>query len=111
MPDELNLGDKSLDELSGLNDLFTRNANQRTKAAKAKGGVGTNKLDERARESSRKQIQVEQEIRDRLFDIHQDRPALNQELDEEKRAPVLDNPSTWANNPDQFDWPGVDLPE
>lgn len=107
---DFDLGDAGLGKLDEMESFYKRNAEAETKAAKAKGGVGTNKLDESAREFSQKRIGVRNEIDDRLFGIHQERSMLAQETDEMRKAPVADSPQQWADNPDQYDWPGIDLP-
>lgn len=107
MPD---LGDASLGELGGLNDFYKRNAEAETQAARAKGGVGTNKLDDSARDFSSKQLAVEGEIHDRLTGIHESRSERSQALDESFSATRADSPEQWASAPDRYDWPGIDTP-
>jgi len=106
----LGLSDVGLGGLGERNDWLKRQVEGFSKAAKAKGGVGTNKHDETAQEFAEKQVQVEGEIFDRLFDIHQDRSERAQNTDERKKAPIADGPEEWASHPDQYDWPGIDTP-
>lgn len=108
--DPLDLEDKDLGELGGLNDFYKRNARAESKAAKAKGGSGANRLDESARSFSQKQIQVEAEIHDRLMAQHEDRSMRSQELDEELKAPLAESPEEWSEDPSHSDWPGIDTP-
>lgn len=104
------LGSLGLPELGKLDDFYTRNAKAETRAAKAKGGFGPNKVDESAREFSRKQVAVGGEIFDRLSDINQERSPHARELDNAFKAPIADSPDQWASDPSHYDWPGIDTP-
>jgi len=113
MPDELfgfDLGEQSLDDLGSLNDRYKQKAQSETKAAKGAGGVGTNKFDDAARDASRKQIKVENEIFGRLSSQHESRSERAQRVDENRKAPIADSPDQWSDHPDEYDWPGIDTP-
>lgn len=43
-----------------------------------------------------------------LYDVHEQRPEREQEIDESFNAPIADSPEQWVRNPDKYDWPGVD---
>lgn len=43
-------------------------------------------------------------------DKHEARPAESRRIDEERRAKVTTDSQAWANNPDEYDFPGVDTP-
>jgi hypothetical protein len=108
--DSLDPTDLSLSELGSRKSFLDDQIEALNEGARAKGGIGANKRDGQAREFSQKQVRVNNEIQDRLFDIHQDRSMLSQELDEQRKAPIADSPEQWAESPDQFDWPGIDTP-
>lgn len=107
-PLDMDLEDAGLEKLSGLSDFYKRNAKAETKAAKMKGGVGTNKLDESAREFSQKRIQIDNEIFGRLADVHESRSEYAQKQDEARQAEIADSPMQWKNDPNSYDWPGLD---
>lgn len=108
--DPMGLDDLTLGQLGDRNDFLKGQIEGLSKAARGTGGTGANKFDEQASDFASKQIAVESEIQDRLFDIHQERSMLAQELDEERRATKADSPEQWANDPSRYDWPGIDLP-
>jgi len=43
-----------------------------------------------------------------LTERHESRSERAQELDEQKHAPVTRDPLKWAQNPDEYDYPGID---
>lgn len=45
---------------------------------------------------------------DRLEQRHENRSERAQTLDEKKTAPITRNPIVWANNPSEYDYPGID---
>ncbi len=108
--DPLDLDSMSLAELGERNQFYKNQLPAMTEGARASGGFGTNKRDEQAREFSRKQGQIEGEIFGRLAEVHEGRSERSQKLDEAFEAPIADSPEQWANNPDHFDWPGLDTP-
>lgn len=108
--DWLDLGDASLSELDTLDDRYSSKVQSENKAARGTGGFGTNKFDDAARDASRKQMAVKDEQFDRLADIHESRSDRAQALDESLDAERADSAEQWANNPDQYDWPGLDTP-
>jgi len=107
----MDLSDIGLGELGERNDFYENQLEGLNKAARARGGVGANKEDEQAREFSQKQVQIESEIFGRLMDQHDSRSERAQDTDERKKAPIAESPDIWADDPDQFDWPGIDTPE
>jgi hypothetical protein len=48
--------------------------------------------------------------RKEAYEFHQDRPALNQEQDEERRARITTDVDKWKSDPNSFDFPGIDTP-
>lgn len=106
----VDLATADLGELHGLNQFYRRNAEEETKAAKRKGGPGTNRVDDSARDFSRKQVAVNSEIQDRLLEVHNSRSKRAQAMDESLRAERADDPVTWSQNPARWDWPGIDTP-
>jgi hypothetical protein len=113
MPSEnvLDVDQMNLEELWNMNQFYKRQTDAETKAAKAKGGAGTNKLDESAREFSKKQLTVNREIDQRLMGIHQERNDYARKQDNSRKAQKASTPMQWANFPDRFDWPGIDTPK
>jgi len=113
MPSEnvLDVDQMNLEELWNMNQFYKQQTNAETKAAKAKGGSGGNRLDESAREFSKKQVTVNREIDQRLMDIHQDRDPFARKQDNARDAREASTPMQWANFPDRFDWPGIDTPK
>lgn len=108
--DFLDLDDMGLEELGNRNDFLKNQTKGLNRGARAGGSVGANKRDEQAREFSRKQVQVEGEIFERLSTRHENRSMRSQELDESFKAPIADSPDQWADDPSHFDWPGIDTP-
>lgn len=102
------LGSKSLSELVGLRDFYNRNWKEANRAARAKGGAGTNRLDEQAREFASKQRSVVNEIFSRLTSIHLGRSKKARIADESKQAEVTYDPRKWVRNKSRYDYPGVD---
>lgn len=108
---DVDLGAKGLGELEGLRNLYERNADQARDANRADKGFGSNEgsiMDDLSKESRKKQTAVSMEIDDRLFDIHESRSETAQIADESKDAEIADSPMQWANNPNEYDWPGID---
>lgn len=112
MADDLlpGLGDKSLGELGTINERYKQKVRSENKAARGTGGVGTNQFDDAARKASKKQLQVEDEIFGRLSDIHESRSEYAQKQDESRKARRANSPEQWANDPNSWDWPGIDMP-
>jgi len=108
--DPLNMDDLGLAELGERNDRLKQRVKNHTEVADAIGGAGPNQFDDDAREFSQKQVKVDSEIHKRLADQHEDRSEVAQRVDENRKAPRAPSPDVWADNPDQFDWPGVDTP-
>lgn len=110
MADDL-FDDLGLSELGRRNDFLKNQIKGLNRAGRARGGApGQNKDDEMAREFSQKQVKVESEIFDRLFDIHESRSERAQAADERQKAPIAESPDVWADDPSHFDWPGIDTP-
>lgn len=107
---EINPEEMGLGELGDMNQFYKSQLPGMVEGAKAKGGVGANRADDKAREYSQKQTSIESEIFGRLMDIHQDRSRKARIADESKKAKTTDDPEKWANNPGQYDWPGIDTP-
>jgi len=101
----------SLDELGEANEYLKTQIDAESKAARGKGGVGANKFDKKANELADQQFEVENEIFDRLLDIHQSRSERAQSLDLEFSATRTNDPEQWANAPSRFDYPGLDTPK
>lgn len=102
------LSDRSLSDLAGLRDWYERNWSQANDAARAKGGAGTNNLDDQAREFASKQRKVTAEIYDRLWRIHLGRSKRARVADDSKSAKLTRNPVRWVRNKNRLDYPGVD---
>lgn len=49
-----------------------------------------------------------EEIADTLEILHESRPEKAQQIDEARDAQLTTDPETWAENPDEYDYPGVD---
>jgi len=107
---ELNIPEMSLPELQEMNEFYETQLEGLNKGARAKGGTGANKRDEQAREFSQKQVKLEGAIFDRLSGVHEDRSKKARIADESKRAEIADSPTQWKNDPDNYDWPGIDTP-
>lgn len=107
---DFDLGDASLGKLGDLNEYYTHQTEAESKAARGTGGFGANKFDDAAREFSRKQVSVQTEIEDRLFDVHESRSEKAQRVDERRKAPTTNDPEKWASAPDRWDYPGIDTP-
>lgn len=108
-PLEFDPEEKTLSELGGLKDLFARNTNQAVAADRAEGG-SPGMMDDFAREQADKLHATQSELLGRLDDIHESRSERSQALDESLEAPVPDDPQVWADDPSQWDWPGIDTP-
>lgn len=106
--DGLNLKDATVGQLGKLRDTFKRNANAETKAAKAKGGVGTNKLDDSAREFTSKLLSVQRELNDRLLDVFKERSLRSRTADRARQATKTMDPRKWIKHPAKYDYPGID---
>lgn len=105
MPD---LSSLDLRELVNLRDFYERNLEAEIKAARAKGGSGPNRLDQSAREWSRKQIETTKEIFSRLREAHLARSKTARVADESKDAKRTRNPLKWLRNKARYDYPGID---
>jgi len=105
------LEEKSLSELESWHGLMKQNADDFTESSRARGGVGLTQDDEDARKFRDKQADASMEIQDRLLDIHESRSVEAQTADESKRAERADSAVEWATSPNQYDWPGIDLPD
>lgn len=110
MPEDTDLSELGIGALHERNEHLKGQIEGLNTAARAEGGTGANKFDEDAQEFSRKQIRVESEIQDRLMDIHMERDDHARAVDESKSAERADTPEQWMNNPQKYDWPGIDTP-
>lgn len=108
IPELTDLGDRSLEELNGLNEHFKRRANNATEVAKGVGGFGKNSWDSVASAFSSRQIKVESEILDRLRSINLTRSKEARIADDAKDAKRTRNPVKWVRNKSSLDYPGVD---
>jgi len=88
--------------------LIPRNADGQSRAARAKGGTGRNRLDEFAASLSEKQVAVRRSIRDRLLDLHNERSRRARIADRAKQAKTVTDPRKWARKPAKYDFPGID---
>lgn len=111
-PFDFDVEEKSLEELGGLDDFYSRNVEQGVSGSRSIGGGAgrENQMESFAREQSEKQVAVRSEIDDRLFGIHESRSERAQSLDESLKAPIADSPEQWADDPSHWDWPGIDTP-
>jgi len=48
------------------------------------------------------------EIGETLQRVHESRPEIDQRIDEQRDAKLTTDPEKWANNPDEYDYPGID---
>lgn len=108
---DMDLDDVGLGNLESFRERFERNADQAVEGDRAARGMGAepgSQMDNFAREQRQKQTAVSMEINDRLFDIHNSRSETAQIADESKDAEIADSPVQWANDPNEYDWPGID---
>lgn len=110
MAQDNGLGDMGLSALFERKNYYEQQVEAESKAARASGGTGANQFDEAAQEFSQKEIAANNEIQDRLWDIHTDRSEYAQKQDEARRAEKADTPMQWASDPNSYDWPGIDTP-
>lgn len=55
-------------------------------------------------------FRVGKDERERAWNAHQERSALSQEQDEERRARITTDVDQWMSDKDSFDFPGIDTP-